>query len=124
MEITPLTLYLFYLFDAIKDACGPLVFLTGILSVASVLGWFMANGDPYISREATNRFVKVGKIALIVCVCTFVANIALPSGKAMVAMYVVPKVVNNEVAQQLPGEILDFIRSYLKENTVKRTSDI
>lgn len=119
MEITPLTLYLFYLFDAIKDACAPLVFLTGILSVASVLGWFMANGDPYISREATNRFVKVGKTAFIICVCAFVTNIALPSGKAMVAMYIVPKVVNNEAVQQLPCEILDFIRSYLKENQQK-----
>lgn len=123
MEITPLTLYLFYLFDAIKDACGPLVFLTGILTFTSVLGWFMASGDPYISREVANRLVKVGKTAFIICVCTFVANIALPSGKAMVAMYIVPKVVNNEAVQQLPGEILDFIRSYLKENTVKRTSD-
>ena len=48
--------------------------------------------------------------------CALPLYVLAPSGKTMIAMYVVPKIVNNEAVQQLPGELLEFVRSYLKEN--------
>lgn len=89
------------------------------LSVGSAIGWFSTKIDPYTS-EATAIFNKVLKIAAIVCISCTLTRAIVPSGNIMVAMYVVPKIVNNESVHQLPGEILDFIRSYLKENTIKK----
>lgn len=34
----------------------------------------------------------------------------------MIAMYTLPKVVNNEALGQLPSEVLDFIKQYLNQN--------
>ena len=119
MEITPLTIYLFYLIDALKTASYPIIGLCGFLTVLSAIGWQMTHSDSWVSPRTVRMFTKTFKIASITGLCALVANIAIPSGKVMVAMYVVPKVVNNESVQQLPGEILDFIRSYLKEHQKK-----
>ena len=120
MEITPLTIYLFYLIDAIKTASTPIFELCGLLTAGSAFGWMMTHSDEWVSPRTISMLVKTFKIASITGLCALVANITIPSSKVMVAMYVVPKVVNNESVQQLPGEILDFIRSYLKENTIKK----
>lgn len=120
MEITPLTIYLFYLIDALKFISYPLLGLCGVLTVVSAVGWMITHSDAWVSPSTVSMIVKTFKIASITGLCALVANIIIPSSKVMVAMYVVPKVVNNESVQQLPGEILDFIRSYLRENTIKQ----
>ena len=120
MEITPLTIYLFYLVDTLKSISYPLLGLCGLLTVLSAFGWLLTHSDAWVSPRTVSMIVKTFKIASITGLCALVANIIIPSGKVMVAMYVVPKVVNNESVQQLPGEILDFIRSYLRENTIKQ----
>ena len=118
MEITPLTIYLIYLIDNIRSICKIGMMIGACLSVGSAFGWFATKIDPY-TTETTAIFNKVLKIAAIVCISCTLTRAIVPSGNTMVAMYVVPKVVNNESVQQLPGEILDFIRSYLKENQKK-----
>ena len=120
MEITPLTVYLFYLLDNIKTASFPLLGVCAVLSVGSAFGWLMTHADNWTAPTTVKMLTLVFKTASITGLCVLLVSIVIPSGKAMVAMYVVPKVVNNESVQQLPGEILDFIRSYLKENTIKK----
>lgn len=116
MEITPLTIYLFSLFDKIHSLSAPLL---GVMSILMVVTLFMY---PVLSVEGIYEGFPLKKIVKTISIvfCTgLLINIVVPNGKTMVAMYVVPKVVNNESVQQLPGEILDFIRSYLKENQKK-----
>lgn len=119
MEITPVTIYLIYLIDNIRSICKIGMVIGACLTVGSLIGWFVANIDPYPTKAA-DTFSRIAKIAFIVCISCTLIKASIPSGKVMVAMYVVPKIVNNESVHQLPGEILDFIRSYLKENTIKK----
>lgn len=55
------------------------------------------------------------KLFFVALVCSVLCNTFVPSGKTMIAMYTLPKVVNNEALGQLPSEVLDFIKGYLKK---------
>ena len=45
-----------------------------------------------------------------------------PTKEIATAMFVVPPVVNNEKIQEIPDNVLDFVNSWLKENTPKEQS--
>jgi len=64
-----------------------------------------------------NKCRKIGKI-LIVISCIFITtSIFLPSSKTAVAMFVVPKIVNNEDIQEMPQNVFKLMNEKLKEWT-------
>lgn len=54
----------------------------------------------------------------VFAVCVIGKNLA-PTKEIATAMFVVPPVVNNEKVQEIPKNVLDFVNSWLKENTPK-----
>jgi len=64
-----------------------------------------------------NKCRKIGKVLIIIS-CIFVTtSIFLPSSKTAVAMFVVPKIVNNEDVQEMPQNVFKLINEKLKEWT-------
>ena len=116
MEITPLHIYLFSVLDNLH--CCSLVFLT-ILALITIFLGVVTYAVSYDGCKNAAVMSKWFKGVLIAMGCVLPFYVLAPSGKTMVAMYVIPKIVNNEAVQQLPGELLEFVRSYLKENQKK-----
>ena len=54
------------------------------------------------------------KIALPIILVTSILLAATPSTKEMAAIYLIPKIVNNEQVQQLPNNALEFLNSELR----------
>ena len=63
--------------------------------------------------------IKRGKKWLKRFIAVLIASLTLllifPSSKTLVAMYVIPPIVNNEQVQQLPSDVLTFLHNYLME---------
>ena len=115
MEITPLTVYLLYLLENLHSASKIII----VLSIAIILvsgTWLATVDESWVNPKTIPKVTRTLKIFIIVFICSFIAKSVIPNGKILVAMYIIPKVVNNEAVQQLPGELLEFVRSYLKEN--------
>lgn len=110
MEVTPLHIYLFSVFDSLQDVSSVVVFLSVVVTGALIVGAFI--DGKLLERCDYKRTLKLSAIVLT---CSVLINVFVPSGKTMVAMYVVPKAVNSGVVQQLPSEVMDFFKGYLKK---------
>lgn len=122
--ITPFQIYLITLLDNMHKVAGIIFGLSIIACGACFLYVLMESPDEntFLSKEGKekkrlwlNPKIKIIK-KIVVCglislsICFFV-----PSAKTCVAMYVVPKVVNNESLQKLPDSILKYINNYITE---------
>lgn len=108
MEVTPLTIYLFTLVDKIR------LLLLFVWIGGSIVGIpvFIASFDLSISNDVRNKWTKR---VLTVIITSIILSVFIPSTKTLAAMYVIPPIVNNESVQELPAEILSFVKEYLKE---------
>ena len=108
MTISPFMVYLIFLAD--KVVCFAVIgaflsFGVGGISLLTAIGAM----DEH--KRAVSGVVK----RLIVAFVAFALTaILVPDTKTMVAMTVIPPVVNNEQVQQLPAEVLTWIRDQLK----------
>lgn len=112
--MTPISIYLLMQADTLKETISLLfgvviVILFGVL-IASVV---------FIDAplEEQRIMTKFRKWFGIVFFSLIILDTVIPSSKTIAAMYAVPAVVNNEQVQQLPKEILMFVRDFLKEHT-------
>lgn len=53
-------------------------------------------------------FLFIGVISGLVCFC-------IPSKKDMAIIYLAPKIINNQVVQQIPAEIMKFIDKEIED---------
>lgn len=53
------------------------------------------------------------KVVAATAVCGAI-TILVPSSTTLAAMYVLPAVVNSELVQELPGELVELARGYVK----------
>lgn len=61
------------------------------------------------------RWVKIiAAVYAVLFVLSGIASVFLPSTKHAIAIYAVPKVLNNEDVQAIPVETLQVIREYLQ----------
>lgn len=56
----------------------------------------------------------VRSIAWTLAACMTVV-IFVPSGKVLAAMYVLPAIVNSAAVQELPGEVVEAARAYIRD---------
>lgn len=115
MEINALNIYLFGVLYELRgyiDGCiAGIIFILAILS----FGTFMGVMEDLIEFNQYNtRWFKRLIVALI---CLVLLRGIAPNKEIVTAMLIVPPVVNNEKVQELPENILDFVNSWLKENT-------
>lgn len=110
MTLSPLMIYLI-------GICDNLIFLSGlILAVFIILFLYLPmileliDEFPFEIKPITAIKTIIGGLIVSALLCIFI-----PDSKTLTAMYVLPPIVNSESVQQLPTDIIDFVRDYLKE---------
>ena len=120
MEISPWLVYWLMQLDSIckfVDAVAVFgsVLLIGLIVVRTICKvhaeWDSSAQTFY---DATASLCKFSSIIIPIIV---LINIFIPSTKTVAAMILIPPIVNNEQVQQIPDDILTFVRSVIKEYT-------
>lgn len=106
MEITPLMIYLISIADNIINF---LIAVTVIGGGVCALYLLISLDDCY---EIDWKLVKRFLIPYIIFVFLLIIT---PSSKTLAAMYIIPPIANNQEVQELPKEVLNFIKEYLKD---------
>lgn len=118
MEVTAFNIYLFGVLLELRHFFEAVI----VFTIASSLIAFFTT--PLISDLSNNAKVaktikKIFLTALVILIISVVGRTLSPSKEIATAMFIVPPVVNNEKVQELPKNVLDFVNSWLKENTSK-----
>lgn len=111
MTLSPLIIYLIGVCDALIFVSTVifLCFLLALLLLPVILVGVEELHELKIEKITVVKTIIGGLIvSLFLCVL-------IPDRKTLIAMYVLPPIVNSEAVQQLPADILDFVRDYLKE---------
>lgn len=117
MTITPWTIYLITLLGDVRVAAGLLTSVGAAVVVLQVLyaclcyDVAMNNGTVIEKLKEMKGFFK--KVVAGTAVCGAI-TILVPSSTTLAAMYVLPAVVNSELVQELPGELVELARGYVK----------
>lgn len=111
-------IYLCSIADDFKIICLIFVFISiGILLIFT--GRMLKELDYYdfnIRRyQEDNKlqamyYKKIIKISSIIALCFVLLQIAIPSGKTLAAMYVLPRIANNEDIQHITNDNLKSLR--------------
>ncbi len=105
MEITYLSMYLFTLLNNILAVAGIVGFVSFSFMVVFFVNWCLNKeslecDSRFCDIDSTKRLVKENmrnfKISMIPFVVCMLVVVFVPSQKEMAAIYIVPKVVNNE----------------------------
>ena len=118
MEISPWLIYWLMQLDSICKFVDIVAFFGALilfLATAVRIGWKTEDryGEYKKLYEITTPYYKI--ISVIVPIFILI-NIFIPNTKTVAAMLVVPPIVKNEQMQQLPEELLTFVRSIIKEH--------
>ena len=115
--ITMWTLYLLnVLFDLSQVIIIP-IFFSGFLVAFGVVGKFV-DEDIY---QCVADYMKTALITLIVCVSVL---ILIPSKKEALAIYIIPKVLNNQQVQELPENALKYLNVFFKKEIAEITNGL
>ena len=105
--------WMIYLADVCTSLCSvaTLTLIVGIATGTFSCFCIIGAGGFTMRQVASWFWTKVWFTAMLVSliICLFV-----PSGKVLAAMYVLPKVVNSELIQELPKEFVDYARQYVQ----------
>lgn len=69
-------------------------------------------------EELLNSTASFCRFSSIIVPIFVLLNVFVPNTKTVAAMILVPPITNNEQVQQIPEDILTFVRSVLKEYTL------
>lgn len=117
MTITPWTIYLITLLGDVRVAArlltivGAAVVALQVLYACLCYDVAMNNGTVIEKLKEMKGFFK--KVVAGTAVCGAI-TILVPSSTTLAAMYVLPAVVNSELVQELPGELVELARGYVK----------
>lgn len=116
MEITPFEIYLVMQMDSFCVLFSVLFLFMGGLALASV--FVVCEYDTENKRRTL--FKKVLMVTATLSVVSLLLAVFIPSSKTVAAMYVVPKIVNNENVQKIPDEMLQLFRESIKDMTPRK----
>ena len=113
MELSAIVIYLVGFADKILETLNFFIFFA-MLSL--LWGFFKAYPFPgeKITEEERSKGKKIAKYALIVIVASELMQMFIPSSKTIIAMVAIPPVINNEVVQKLPKNLIEFLNDYLE----------
>ena len=114
MELNALTIYLISVADSIRELASIIAFLVGTAGIGIAISYAFDNG-----LDALIRRSKLLKIPSIIFSILLLIALLVPSQKTLIAMVVIPPVAKNEAVKELPTNVLEFVNSWLKENSKK-----
>ena len=119
-----------YLVGILDTLCSALGLISGFTIVLSAVAFFVyilmrcMEGSDESFNNAMGTTVgniklvkKTSIILLLIAMTTMVSSIFLPSSKTLAAMYVIPKIANNEDIQKLGDGLMKKALSWANETT-------
>lgn len=123
-------LYLFIKLDAIIALATTLMTPCYIVGTLTLIAWLVLWVVPYGGEESTTKDIERLKIQcgnirrpiFKILLCTFIvwlplrlASTLLPTTKEMAIIYVVPKIINNEIVSNIPDKLLNLSSEWIEE---------
>ena len=90
------------------DVCTSLCVAANIGIFLSLTVLFLA----LVTWPALHEYVRLIAWTLAACL---IVSIFVPSGKVLAAMYVLPAIVNSAAVQELPREVVEAARAYIRD---------
>lgn len=112
------TMYFFVKLDNFISLFGHLAFFVTIGSVVFLalgIAWIMDDAPKELKEVYMKKVKKYGSIGLSIGIFSLLMWVALPSTKQMAAIYVVPKMANNEDFQEIAGNSIDILKEYTRQ---------
>ncbi len=110
MEITALEMYLLVSLDSF---CSFLAALSALLVAAAVVALVLSFDSYTLATRQKGR--KVCICLAITALFLLTAATAIPNTKQMAAILVLPKIINSDRAQKIPGRIMDLGMEWVEE---------
>lgn len=120
MEISPWLIYWLMQLDSICKFVDAIAFLGFFLLVILTVIRIASKSAPSYDNSAHAFYDATTNLHRFSCVIIpiFISlNVFMPNTKTVAAMVLIPPIVNNEQVQQIPDDILTFVRSVIKEYT-------
>jgi len=114
--ITSWDIYWITRLDLLNVVCIALLTGSGIVLIIIFINIFGEDLVEALWKEdsllITRKIIKIGGLVFILSLLSF---ILIPSTKEAVAIYMVPKIANNEQVQKLPDNAMKFLNGKFKE---------
>ena len=120
MEISPWLIYWLMQLNSICDFVEFIAVLGSILLIVLIIFRIIFKAYAGWDEEAETFYAvttPLCKFSSVVIPIFVLLNVFIPNTKTVAAMILIPPIVNNEQVQQIPDDILTFVRSVIKEYT-------
>jgi hypothetical protein len=120
MEISPWLIYWLMQLDSICKFVDVVAFLGSlalVILMAIRSGCESAPSYDTGAKAFYNATTKIYKFSCVIIPIFVLLNVFIPNTKTVAAMILIPPIANNEQVQQIPDDILVFVRSIIKEYT-------
>lgn len=113
MNISVFITYLIFQADmVIAAATAAATFLGIFISIFAAI-WLSNNIEPVDGREK-DRACRIAKGTITFFIVSVCIAVFVPSTKTLIAMTVLPKISQIETVQELPADVLTWIRDQIK----------
>lgn len=102
------TIYLILKLDALCDFFHTITVISGVISMLAGIGWFIWAMEDSDAPAA----IKALKITVPTFMLFFLLFALTPSTKQAAAIYLIPKVINNESVQNISTNTLKILEEY------------
>lgn len=106
-------IYLLSVVDNLLDASNILIALSIVAIVVSM--GLTCGGKVNEEEWAIDGAKRIRRISIPVLIVAFLVAVFVPSSKTLAAMYLVPKIVNNEKVQDITGKAANVFELKLDE---------
>lgn len=118
MEISAKTIYLFYVLGSLSELLKIIIFVSVFLAAFTGIASIVTQAEQeYATATAFRKAFKISCISFLVSACL---SVIVPNKEALIAMFSVPKVLNNETIASMPENVAKFIESYIKDGLEKK----
>lgn len=112
MTITPMTIYLIQRLDGIQTLSALACLISGFVFVAGTLYAFGAV-DQDFGWDPKRSWVL--KLSLCLLIPSLLVSVFVPTSKEAAAIYLIPKIANNEKVQAIPSKLLTLADEWMDE---------
>lgn len=102
-------------FVVVSTIAAIILGITAAVMIAEEYGEIVT--DPSERLKMGRSCLKWAKISIMIAVLGGFLKIFTPEKETLIAMYIIPKIAVNEQIQELPDNILEFINTWVKEQT-------
>ena len=111
--------------DAVSCISKFVAFFFGIGVIIGTVLFVMSifEGEDFSGDKSWRRFVCLYCMCIFVFILSLVAAVLTPTTKEMAAIYIIPKVANNEQLQGLGQDLVDLAKTWVAELMPKKESE-